>query len=49
MDGSENDGINIVLIVGFLLFVLVIVALIVGAVWIYGRQSARRAKERKGS
>ena len=48
MDGSENDGINIVLIAGFLVFALVICGLIGGAVWLYGRQSARRVKERQG-
>lgn len=40
MDGSENDGINIVLVGGFLF----IIALIIGAVWLYRHQSLRRRK-----
>jgi hypothetical protein len=46
MDGSENDGVNIVLIAGFLVFALVVCGFIGGAVWLYARMSARRVKER---
>jgi hypothetical protein len=42
--GSENDGINIVLIAGALFVVVLICALVGGAVWLYSRQSARRRK-----
>jgi flagellar basal body-associated protein FliL len=47
MDGSENDGINIVLIAGFLVLVLVICGIIGGAVWMYRRQREQRGKERQ--
>jgi hypothetical protein len=48
MDGSENDGINIVLIAGFIVFVLLICGFIGGAVWLYKRRNARRIKEQHG-
>ncbi len=46
--GSENDGVNVVLIGGLVLFAILICVLIGGAIWLYGRQSARRMKERQG-
>jgi len=49
MDGSDNDGINIVLIAGTLAFALLICAMIGGLVWLYGRQSGRRVKERQAT
>ena len=48
MDGSQNDGVNLVLIAGLLVFALVVCGLIGGAVWLYGRQSARRIQQRQG-
>jgi uncharacterized membrane protein len=47
MDGSENDGINIVLIAGFLVFVLVICGIIGGAVWLYRSRKARQIRKRQ--
>jgi hypothetical protein len=47
MDGSENDGVNIVLIAGFLEFAVMICGLIYGAVRSYRSYSARRLKERQ--
>jgi TM2 domain-containing membrane protein YozV len=47
MDGSEKDGVNIVLIAAFLVFALVICGLIGAVVWLYGRQSARRVQQQR--
>jgi hypothetical protein len=48
MDGTENDGVNIVLIAGVIVFAFAICILVGLVVWLYGRQSARRVKERQG-
>jgi heme/copper-type cytochrome/quinol oxidase subunit 2 len=45
MDGSENDGINIVLIAGFLVFLVVICGIIGGAIWLYRSRKARHIEE----
>jgi hypothetical protein len=40
--GSENDGINLVLIAGALFVVLLVCGFIGSVVWMYSRQSAKR-------